>query len=477
MFKQPSFSSYTNLLLLIVPAILILSSCQKKFKEEDYSAYFQGEIQNPTSPYVLFYKDNVLLDTLVLDSNNKFSHKFDSLTPGIYTYRINPEFQYVYFDKNDSITVRLNSKDFDHSIIYSGRGAEKNNFLMNLTVRNLVDESAKYETYDLPLDKFSRVIDSTQAARTTFYLKSKAIIGWGDDFDLYAKTKLDLHFFSQREIYPIAHYIRTNEDIRNQLPADYYNFRKKIDFNNEKLVNYSSFTKYLALMLNSAVKESELDFDSKSKYDKNIEKLNIIDTLVTNKKVKNAILDHIAFIYLLEDQNLNNNDKFLDRYFQLSTDSTQHRELISIQTAVQNLKYEKRLPKVPLLDVDNNDVSFDKLFKKPTIMFVWSKNSLGHAGGANYRAVQLVENNPDIQVISVCIDGDQREWLEYIQDFKHSNLIHLRSSDFSQMKDKWIITKIQRSMALDKNGNIINPFVNIFDKDIENILKHEEQSN
>ncbi|MDR0230217.1 MAG: thioredoxin family protein [Flavobacteriaceae bacterium] len=467
---------YKHYLLLILPVLMVFTSCKKKFNDTDYSAYFQGEVQNPTAPYVLFCKDGEVLDTIPLDKSNHFKHKFDSLKPGMYTFRINPEFQYVYFDKNDSITIRLNSKDFDHSIIYSGRGAEKNNFLMNLTVRNLVDDNSRYETYDLPVPAFVRKLDSTQAARTTYYLKSKAVIGWDDSFDLYAKTKLDLHFFSQKEVYPIAHYIRTGEDIRPQLPADYYNFRKKIDYNNEKLISYSSFTKYLAIMLNSTVSESELDFDSKSKFDKNVEKLNIVDTLISNKKVKNTILDNIAFVYLLEDQNLTNNDKFLDRYFQLSTDSAQHKEIRAIQNTVQNLKYENRLPEVPLVNTEDKSVKISNLIKAPTLMFVWTKNSIGHAGGAHYRAIELLESNPNIQVISVCIDGDQDEWLKFIADFKHKNLIHVRSSDFNQMKDKWIITKIQRSMVLDAKGNIINPFVNIFDRNIENIINNKEQS-
>jgi hypothetical protein len=177
----------------------------KKFEPNDFSAYFQGEIQNPTANYVLFCKDNEILDTLFLNSENKFSKKFDSLPSGMYIYKIEPEFQYIYFDKNDSLTVRLNANDFDHSIIFSGRGSEKNNFLMNLNVKNIVDESNRYENYDQSLNIFLRKLDSTQAVRTTYYLKSKAIIGWDENFDLYAKTKLDLHFYSQKEVYPLAH--------------------------------------------------------------------------------------------------------------------------------------------------------------------------------------------------------------------------------------------------------------------------------
>ncbi|MHC5202197.1 TlpA family protein disulfide reductase [Myroides sp. LJL119] len=456
-----------NFLLALIPVIMLVCSCQKKFSVDDYSAYIQGEVMNPNSNYILFCKDNQVLDTLFLDKDNKFSKKFDSLTPGMYIYRHTPEYQYVYFDKNDSLTLRLNTRDFDHSIIFTGRGAEKNNFLMNLTVRNLVDETTRYENFDLPVDAFIRKIDSTHAARTTYYLKSKAIIGWQAGFDLYAKTKLDLHFFSQKEIYPVAHYIRTGQNIKPDLPVDYYAFRKKVDYNNEDLIQYSSYTRYLSIMLNSIINESEIDFNPETKLDNNIEKLNIVDTLIQNKKVKNTILDNITYIYLLEDQNLNNNDKFLERYFELSTDSSEHKEIISIQKAVQNLKYENKLPEVALTNTQGEDVNINKIITKPTLMFVWSKNALAHAEGAHRRALHILHHNPNLQVISVCIDGEQQDWKNFIQAYSDPNLIKLRSTDFKEMKEKWIITKIQRTMILNQDGTIKDAFVNIFDKNIE----------
>ena len=100
-----------NFLLAFVPLLCLVCSCQKKFSAQDYSAYIQGEVMNPNSNYILFCKDNQILDTIFLDKDNKFFQKFDSLTPGMYIYRHTPEYQYVYFDKNDSLTLRLNTRD------------------------------------------------------------------------------------------------------------------------------------------------------------------------------------------------------------------------------------------------------------------------------------------------------------------------------------------------------------------------------
>ena len=93
-----------------------LTSCKKVFEEDNYIAYFGGEILNPQDKFILFMKDNEVIDTIFLDKNNRFMHKFDSLAPGLYTFKHNPEYQYIYFDKNDSLMVRVNTFDFDKAL-------------------------------------------------------------------------------------------------------------------------------------------------------------------------------------------------------------------------------------------------------------------------------------------------------------------------------------------------------------------------
>ncbi|HQX05092.1 MAG TPA: hypothetical protein PKZ44_13330, partial [Flavobacterium sp.] len=118
--------------ICLVATLYAFIGCQKEFKDDNFTAYFGGEVINPKSNFVLFLKDDVVIDTIYLDNKNRFIQKFDSLAPGLYTFKHEPEYQYVYFDKNDSLMVRINSMEFDESIVFCGRGDEKNNFLMEL---------------------------------------------------------------------------------------------------------------------------------------------------------------------------------------------------------------------------------------------------------------------------------------------------------------------------------------------------------
>ena len=168
----------TKILGFLIPILVLFSSCKNEFKGCEYVAYFGGEVTNPNNPYVLFCKDNQVIDTLKLDKNNRFFIQFDSLAPGMYTFKHEPEYQYVYFDKNDSIMVRVNSKDFDESVIFCGRGEEKNNFLMEMYLKNEKDKYKMFDYFDDNLNDFSKSIDSTYSKETAYYTTKKLEIKW-----------------------------------------------------------------------------------------------------------------------------------------------------------------------------------------------------------------------------------------------------------------------------------------------------------
>ena len=229
--------------------ILFLSSCNQDFKRNDYTAYFGGEVVNPTSPFVLFCKDSKVIDTIMIGKDNRFFIQFDSLTPGMYTFKNEPQYQYVYFDKNDSLMVHINSKNFDDSVIFCGRGDEKNNFLMELYLKNENDKRNIFDVFDYDVQKFNKNIDSSFASAQKLYQTKKEKIKWSDEFDVYAKGALDFHYYSKKELYPLVHKMRSGHDVFDKLPKDYYSYRKDIDFNNKELTDYSPFVVYLSYLI------------------------------------------------------------------------------------------------------------------------------------------------------------------------------------------------------------------------------------
>jgi peroxiredoxin len=461
-----------TLLLLTSSIITLFCSCNKEFKGDNYTAYFGGEVTNPTNKYILFCRNSEVIDSVKIDANNRFFIKFDSLTPGMYTFKNEPEYQYVYFDKNDSIMLRVNAKDFDNSIIFCGRGDQKNNFLMEMYMKNEDDRSKSFDAFDYTIADFTKNIDSSYASKKKFYITKKEAVKWNDDFDKYAKASLDLHHYSKKEIYPMAHLMRTGEDVIEKLPKDFYDFRKEIDFNDTKLSNFSPFVMYLSHMLNnvSAIHYhnhyTPLDLALRT----NINKLNFADSLIKNKAVKNTILNNIAFTYLLEDQNMVNNQIFLETYYKYSTDKSKKNEILKIGNAIQLLKVGNTLPKVELVNTDNQLISSEDFTKKKTILFLWTDNLSSHMLAAHKKILALKLKHPDYQFIGINLDKDQKLWKSKVEQLNHNGIIEYRCTNFEDLKANWAIMKVHRTIILDQNGHIKNAFTNLFDVNFEKEL-------
>ncbi|MDP2162611.1 MAG: thioredoxin-like domain-containing protein [Flavobacterium sp.] len=450
--------------LFSVATLGLLCSCNKEFSSDNYIAYFGGEVVNPKSNYVLFLKDDEVIDTLFLNEKNQFFKKFDSLAPGMYTFKHDPEYQYVYFDKNDSLMVRINSVDFDESIVYCGRGDEKNNFLMELFLKNQEDRSTMFDIFDYDTKKFLATIETSLKKNENFYTKKKEKIKWNDEFDLYANALLQLHHNSKKEIYPIAHKLRTGIDVNDSLPKNYYNHRKTIDFNNSNLTSYSPFVRYLTYMMSNV---SYTNVKSKDNLNEALEihlhKLNIADTLFKKEKVKNKILNSVAFSYLLEDQNIANNSVFIKRFNDLSTDKESLDEINKLANSIQLLNVGAELPEVMLHDLSGNTISSKSILKRKSVIFFWTSNATSHLSASHKKAIDFQKAYPDYQFIAINIDDNQEEWLQLLKQYKFGVVNEFRVADFEDLKSKWAINKLQRTIIIDQNGTIKNAFVNLFD--------------
>lgn len=462
-----------KILLLTSIAFPLLFSCNKKFEDNNYTAYFGGEISNPRSSYILFYKGEKLIDTINLDQKNRFFVKFDSLTPGLYTFKHHPEYQYVYFDKNDSLMVRMNANELDESIVYCGHGEEKNNFLMEMYLKNHNDQTNMYSIFDHNPEKFNKIIDSSYKIKEKFYNQKKQDIKWNKEFDVYAKASLDFSHYLKKEIYAQAHAVRTGKK-NHYMPKNFYDYREQINFNDVQLNNFSPFLVYLNAMINNIALEqyTKKTTPAEDALSFNITKLNITDSLIKNEKIKNNILNNIAFIFLIEDQNIINNNDFLERYYQLSTNDSQQNEIKKIGDAVLLLNLNSPLPIVKLTNEKNEIIDLNALLNnKKTVIFFWTSKAKSHLEAAHRKAKMLQTKYPEVQFLAINIEDSPEDWKKLLNQYNFDGITELRAKDFKEIKDKWVITKIQRVMVTNPDATIKRSFTNLFNVKFEEDLK------
>ena len=451
---------YKNGLLLLLLAVLV--SC--KNDGDGYTAYFGGIVTNPSSRYVILNKDNYPVDTIPLDKKNRFFVKFDSLTPGLYSFRHNTDHHNIYFDKNDSLVVSIDGLDFDNSVIFSGRGDRKNNFMMELYLINEKEHKSPQSLYDLNAEDFNRKIDSIFGNKVAKYKKNKRHIKWSKGFDFYAKARLNLNYYTKKEQYPYAHAIRTGENIRNTLPKDYYAFRREIDFNDKRLTHFSPFARYLTAMLSNMASAKHHKISGNKSLIENTEKLRIADSIFVDKSIKNEILDNIAFAYILEDENIASNEKFLDEYIRLSTPSSKDNDIKKMGYAIKKLKSGNKIPPIKLVDAANKAFVVQRDIKKQTVIFFWTACARQNLDMMIHKVKSLRKEHPDVSFIAVNVD-EEPEWKRLIDHYTLRDAISLHATDFEELKFKWVFTKINRTIILNADGTIKNAFTNLMDPD------------
>lgn len=464
----------TNYILFTILffTLSLFTSCKKDYFSNSKIAYFGGEVINPTSRFVLFCKDNEVIDTISLKTDNTFFKKFDSLTPGLYSFKHNPEYQYVYFEKNDSIMVHIDANNFDESIVFCGKGAEKNNFLMEMYLKNEKDKNKMFPIFESNFTVFNNQNDKLNSENQKIYKSKKNQIDWSSDFDLYARCVVDFPYFTKKEMYPSVHKLRTGKEIESKIAKDYYCFRKDIDLNATKLIHFSPYINYINQML------TNICFDKKTPnlseagiaLQNNINKLKLTDSLIKNEEIKNVVLNNIAFYYLLEDQNMINNQAFIETFHHFSTDKSHKNEITNLGNAIQLLTIGKFLPEIKLIDENGKMENSDKLISGKTIVFFWTESLNSHFEGVHKKAMELQKKHPDYKFIAINIDTNPYKWKTILMNYKFSTIKEYHCVNFEDLKNKWAITKIHRTIIINSDKTIKNAFTNMFDANFENQL-------
>ena len=134
-------------------------SCQSE-KKLRTGIFLGGEILNPSSRNVTLYQGTNVVEMLNLNSNLRFERKYDSLQSGIYKLEHLPEYQTLLLEEHDSVWVRINAAAFDESIVFSGVGASKNNFLIELFLKQESENKFLSSKYSSNKNTFKNIIDS-----------------------------------------------------------------------------------------------------------------------------------------------------------------------------------------------------------------------------------------------------------------------------------------------------------------------------
>ncbi len=432
-------------------------------------AFFVGEIVNPTDQYVVLYKNEVAIDPARLDDQNMFVISLDQVEEGLYHFNHSPELQYIYLEKGDSLLMRLNTSDFDESLIFSGKGEEINNFLLEIFLKDEEEEPLVYSYYDLEPDDFQYKIDSLKGVKTQLLDDLLSELNLSDKAMEIALASIEYNSYIYKEKYPFYHKRKTGKQTLHELKNGFYDYRKQVNYNNANLTYfrpYYNFMKYhfgnMAYMTctHNCIKEDEL---VKNKLHYNQHKLALIDSLVVEKNLRDNLFRNVAVDYFLKSHdNVENNKIFIDQFLELSENNQHIEEITALYDGINNLQPNHKLPNLTLQAVNGSKVSLDELAQnRKAVFYFWSASQPKHLDKVSDYVKELTNKHPEYSFIGVNWNTDPKKWESLIEAKGLDKELQYRTVDFNKLAKTLVFDDFNKAI-ITNDGVIVNGFANLY---------------
>ena len=435
--------------LLIFSFIITTVSCGF----DDNSTYFVGKILKKTNDKISILKDQVVLNEAVISNDGDFTMVIDSVQDGLYNFKHLPEFQYILLEKKDSLVLRLNAVDFDESLVFTGKGSSKNNYLIDIFLNNENEQSFINSKLRKKPNEFSKIIDSLIQIKMLKFDNFKKLKRSNSTSNQILYNAIKLPLYSKKEAY-ISNV--KNKNNLNEISQDFYEYRKDVDFNMEILSNFKPYLDYLILRINNESYTNIKDY-SRSQLKYNLDRINFVNDNISNPTIKSKILRYMAFEFLLQEDNLTEIDTFLNEFTKVSLDKNVNLQIKQLYSDISSLQIEKKIPKIELIDnINNKVVSSNLVSDKPIIYVFWSYDQNSHQISLFDRIFDFLKNNYNYNFYCININSDKKKWketLKYIE--KNKNMKHFKTTNFEVMSKKMVLNNLNKIIVTSNKGRII----------------------
>lgn len=454
--------------ILLSLVILSFIACNDSPEPRFSGVYFAGEIVNPTADDIVLYKGDKVVDSVRLDAQNRFVINLDEVEEGLHHFYHHPELQYIFIEKGDSLQIRLNTVDFDESLVFSGKGEEINNFLISMFLMKEQEEDDIYGYYRLEPEVFKDRIDSIRQYKVKLLKELDAEGQLSEQAIHIAKATILYNSYIYTEAYPFYHRRYRGEASLHDLPEDFYEYRKSVDYSDSSLTYlrpYYNFMKYHLGNLSFMNCKSGCDPANMKGSDQlhfNQHKLALIDSLIKQKDLRDNLFRNVAVDYLLKHDTESNCDRFIDLFHKRSGNNRHIAEINTLYEGIKNIRPNRELPEVVLHDFNGEKHSIkDVAAQREVVFYFWSGAERGHFNNISKRIEELKERYPQYTFIGINLRTEHGRWKSILEANNMSVDEQFRADDFEQVARTLIVYDPNKGIIA-KNGLIVDAFANVY---------------
>ena len=457
--------------------LLTFYGCQSKGNE---CVFVGGDIINPINDYVVLYNPNGQVDTLYLNSDNKFSHYFTDFNKGIHSFVHGGKYQSLLLENNDSIMMHINTQDFDGSLNFNGIGAKKNNYLTKLLLKLENQNSNKNNFYNQDPLNFHETINfeiSKNSKDLNLFLKENPN---SDLFEKIALSTIKYHYFTKKELYPHSNLGNNPSTNSIQIPSNFYDFRKEIVYNDKDLKDFYPYYNFLFPHINNLSYE-QLKANQKicNLESNNLEytnyKLTLIDSLVTNPLIKNNLLKYTVRNFISNSKSIDKSYILYQSYLDKSSNSKDKIYIKNLFKNIQGLQPGHQLPSVEVIDNKNIKSNINLILKNTTVLYFWDNANRYHFENSHIKVKTLTSLFPEITFVAININSiHANAWKNMIYTKQYNLDNEYRFVNPSFAKKRLAINYIRKVLVVDSKGTILDATADLFDPNFEKILENHK---
>ncbi|WP_136465642.1 TlpA family protein disulfide reductase [Flagellimonas onchidii] len=454
--------------LLLGLSLLSILACSTKSKECQ-TVFFGGEIVNPTSDYVVLYKNDSYIDSVKLDKGNRFAFNLQGIDEGLYHFDHSPELQYLYLQEGDSILIRLNTKEFDESLVFSGQGSEINNFLIEMFLAHEDEKPLIYEYYGLKPNEFVMKMDSLKAVKTNHLIDLSTDNQLSEKVISVAKASIEYEDLIHREKYPFKHKWKKGANKIPELSNSFYEYRKSIDFNDANLTYFKPYIDFLKYHFGNVAYETcmkNCTAQEKPTFDYlhfNRHTLKLVDSIVQENDLRDILFRNIAMEYLLKEHTPSKQcESFIRKFQSLSTNDKHEEEILQLYGNIKKLQSKNNLPELFVTNSDGQKISLKDISrKKNAVFYFWSAVQKSDIKHTVKRVSKLQKKYPDHKFVGIGLKTSSKQWMELIEEYGMQKENQFYAENFKEIQTKLVIDNRYKCI-ISKDTLVVDAFANLY---------------
>ncbi len=427
---------------LLALCIAVICFACKEEPKVDY-ALFSGKIENQKEEKVAILKGRETVKEIKLNEDGTFADTL-KIKSGYYSLSHGRESSAFYINPGNNLNVTLDTKEFDETLKYSGKGSGNSNYLAAKFLENENSDFDLAKVFAMEEADFLSKIDEVKTTKKEFLTNAKDL---SEDFRAIEEKNIQFDYLLNLKDYPSYHTHYAKKEAFK--PSE--NFLKpleSLDYNNE--ADYNSIENYKLLVLghySNLLSKS----DDKAKV---FEDINENTFPALKKDFANSLRYDI-------NPNNEHNEVYYNGIMAMSSDDKFKENITAKYNSVKQLA--KGMPSPEFVDYENHKggkTSLKDLKGKYVYIDVWATWC-----GPCIReipALKVVEkqfHGKNIAFISTSIDKakDHNTWVEMVKAKELGGIQLMADNDWnSKFVKDYAIEGIPRFLLIDPNGNIVS---------------------